>query len=84
MIRHHAPPPSSPVHKLDRRHTGRLGKRDNLLTGGGGGGGVRGAESYDRRKAWSSINRSVLSGIRIRNADPDPGARKCTKINQKN
>jgi hypothetical protein len=31
-------PPSSPVSKLDRRHTGRLRKGDNLLTGGGGGG----------------------------------------------
>jgi hypothetical protein len=26
------------------------------------GGGVRGAESYDRKKAWSSVNRSILSG----------------------
>ncbi len=51
--------PSS-VSKLDRRHTGRLRKRDNLMTGEWGGGG-RGAESYDR-KAWSSINHSVLSG----------------------
>ncbi len=31
------PFPLSPVNKLDRRHTGRLRKRDNLLTGGGGG-----------------------------------------------
>ncbi len=30
-------PPPPPVCKLDRRHTERLGKRDNLLTGGGGG-----------------------------------------------
>jgi hypothetical protein len=28
-----------------------------LLTGGGG----RGAESHDRKKAWSSINHSILS-----------------------
>jgi hypothetical protein len=27
-----------------------------------GGGGRRGTESYDRKKAWSSINRSILSG----------------------
>ena len=27
------PPPPSPVSKLDRRHTGRLRKKDNLLTG---------------------------------------------------
>ncbi len=30
------PPPSCPVSKLDRRHTGKLKKRDNLLTGEGG------------------------------------------------
>jgi hypothetical protein len=46
------PPPSSPVSKPDRQHTGRLRKRDNLLTGEGGGG----AKSYDGEKAWSSIN----------------------------
>ena len=46
------------------RHTGRLEKRDKLLKGEGGEGGGRGAESYDRRKAWPSINRSILSGIR--------------------
>jgi hypothetical protein len=28
----HSSPPPSPVSKLDRRHTGRLRKRDNLLT----------------------------------------------------
>jgi hypothetical protein len=34
MIRLLAHPlPPSPVSKLDRRHTGRLRKRDNLLTG---------------------------------------------------
>ncbi len=39
-------PPPSPVSKLDRRRTGTLRKRGNLLTregGGGGGGGQRGA-----------------------------------------
>jgi hypothetical protein len=40
--------PPSPISKLDRRHTGRLRKRDNLLTWGGGG---RGAKSYDCEKA---------------------------------
>ncbi len=37
-------PLPSPVRKLDRRHTGKLGKRNNLLTGGegvDGGGGWR-------------------------------------------
>ncbi len=34
----HPPPPPSPVSKFDRRrrHTGRLRKRDNWLTGEGG------------------------------------------------
>ncbi len=31
-----APPPPSPVSKLDRRNTGRLRKKDKLLTGEGG------------------------------------------------
>jgi hypothetical protein len=44
--------------KLDRRHTGRLRKRDNKLTGDGGGGGDK---SYVAEKAWSSINHSILS-----------------------
>ncbi len=30
-----SPPPTSPVSKLDRQHTGRPRKRDNLLTGEG-------------------------------------------------
>jgi hypothetical protein len=47
-------PPPSPVSKLDRRHTGRLLKRDNFLTGEGEGVG-EGAKSYDGEKAWSSI-----------------------------
>jgi hypothetical protein len=34
-----------PLSKLDRRHTGRLRKIDNLLTGEGGG-----AKSYEARK----------------------------------
>jgi hypothetical protein len=57
-IRLHAPPPLPPVSKLDRRHTGRLRKRENLLTRGGGGG--RGDEPYARRKAWDSINQSIV------------------------
>jgi hypothetical protein len=43
-------PPPSPSSKLDRRHAGRLRKRDNLLTGEGGG---RGAKSYEGQKALS-------------------------------
>ncbi len=40
--------PLSPISKLNRRHTGRLRKRDNLLTGGGSG-------RRDSEKALSSI-----------------------------
>jgi hypothetical protein len=32
---------------------------------GGEGWGGRGAESYDRKKAWSSINHSILSCVRV-------------------
>ncbi len=68
------PPPVSSVIILDRRHTGRLRKRDNLLTvkGGKGGGG---AESYDRKTSWSSINYSILSDWkypRVKAAMPRP------------
>jgi hypothetical protein len=61
-----APPPPllpPPVSKLDWRHTGRL--IDNLLKGVGEGVGER-AISYDGEKAWSSINHSILSGVRIK------------------
>ncbi len=40
------PPPPPPVSKLDRRHEGRLKKRDMLPAGEEGG-----AKSYDRKKA---------------------------------
>ncbi len=43
-------PAPAPVFNLDRQHTGRLRKTDNLLTGQGGRGGG-GAKSYDRKKA---------------------------------
>jgi hypothetical protein len=54
------PHPHPVPHTKFAQHTGRLRKRDNFLTGkwvGGGGG----AKSYDGQKAWSSINRSILS-----------------------
>ncbi len=41
-----------------RRATNRKTEKERQVaewTGGGGGGGGRGAESYDRKKAWSSI-----------------------------
>ncbi len=56
-----APRPSpSLFNKLDQRHIGRLRKRDKLLTGEGEGGG-RGAKSHDCKRAWSSLNHSILS-----------------------
>ncbi len=42
-------PPPSPVSKLDRRHTGRLRKKDNLLTEEGGGGA---GEGPNHTTAW--------------------------------
>jgi hypothetical protein len=51
------------VSKLDRRHTGQLRKRGNLLTGEGGRGWAWNRNiRYDLKKVWSSINHSVLSG----------------------
>ncbi len=47
------------VSKLDRRQTGS--QKERQLADGMGGG--RGAESYDRKKAWSSMNYSILSGF---------------------
>ncbi len=53
------PSSTSPVRKLDRGQTGRLKKRDSLLTGGGGG--ERRAELYHRKKPQSFTNHSILS-----------------------
>ncbi len=50
-----------PVSKLDRRHTGRLRKRDKLLTGEGGKRVSEGPVHMTGKKAWSSINHSVVS-----------------------
>jgi hypothetical protein len=59
----HLLPTPLPVCKFDRRHTERLSKRYNSLTGAwGGGGNERGAKSYDGEKAWFSINHSIRSG----------------------
>jgi hypothetical protein len=67
MIWLHIPTPfTSPlISKLDRRHTERLRKEERQLADGRGGGGRggRGAESYDRKKAWSFKNHSILSGF---------------------
>jgi hypothetical protein len=48
----------TPVSKLDQQNAGRLRKR-------GGGRGGRGAESYERKKAWFSLNHSTLSACYI-------------------
>jgi hypothetical protein len=51
-------PPLSSFSKLDRRHTERLRKRDNLLTGEGGEGGG-GAKSYGGKIIHYSLLCSV-------------------------
>jgi hypothetical protein len=58
-------PSPSPVSKLDRRHKGpRKTEKERQLAEGRRwvAGGGRGAESHDCKKAWSSINHSILSG----------------------
>jgi hypothetical protein len=61
LLPHLLPPPFS---KLDRRHTGRLSKRDNLLTGLGGGGEMGEEPNHTTAtKAWFSINDSRLSDM---------------------
>ncbi len=51
------PPHPPPVSKLDRRQTGRLRKRDNLLIGEGG----RGAKSARKPGALKIIQYSLVS-----------------------
>jgi hypothetical protein len=55
----HPLPPSS-VSKLDPQQTGKTEKERQLAEGREGEGGGRGAESNDRKKAWSSINYFIL------------------------
>jgi hypothetical protein len=60
VVRLHARPvPPSPVIKLSLFLSLPLCRRPSLLTGEGG----SGARSYDRKKAWASINRLILSGL---------------------
>ncbi len=54
-------PPPSPVRKLDWRNTGRLRKRDNLLTGEGKKGWGRRQIIRPQESQALSINHSVLS-----------------------
>jgi hypothetical protein len=59
------PPPSlptSPVRKLSQFLNHCVCRRSSLMTGEGGGGSGRGAESHERKKAWASMNSSILSG----------------------
>ncbi len=56
------PPPVS-VSKLERATHRKIEIERQLAHGKGGEEGGRGAESYDRKKAWSSVNHSILSGL---------------------
>jgi hypothetical protein len=53
------PTPTLPSVRSTSEHTGRLRMRDNFWRERGEAGG-RGAESYGRKKAWSSINHSIF------------------------
>ncbi len=60
------PIPSSPVSNLDRLTHRKTKKKRQLADGRGReGGGGQGAEPWDRKKAWSSKNHSILSGPRF-------------------
>ncbi len=62
-LAHPPSPPTSPVRKLERRHTGKRWKRDNLLTGEGGGQIIRQRESLVLSKSFNTLW-SVLSYYR--------------------
>jgi hypothetical protein len=58
-----SPYPSSPASKLSIFLSLPVCRRSVLYwRGGGGAGDGRGAKSYDREKAWPSINHSILPG----------------------
>ncbi len=59
----HPPPPPPPVSKLSLFLSLLVYRRSRFLTGEEEGSGGRGAKSYDREKAWSSINHSLLSAV---------------------
>jgi hypothetical protein len=59
----YTPPPHSPVSKLDRRHTRRLRKRDNLLIGEGKGWGRR--QIIRLGESLVLYNNSLLSVLNV-------------------
>jgi hypothetical protein len=69
-----APRPLSPVGKLSLLLSPPVCRRSSLLTGRGGGGG---AESSHRKKAWPSINYSLLSGQPPPSPSPFPPPALC-------
>jgi hypothetical protein len=71
----------SPVSKLCRRNKGRLRKRDNSMKGEEGRGRGR-SQSYDREKAWSSINHAILS-VTDHRGRMHAGFRAGTQVNYK-
>jgi len=64
-------PPLLRLFRLKARPaTHRKNEQERRLSDGrGSSGGGRGAESYDRKKAWFSINQSVLSGMYVANSN---------------
>jgi hypothetical protein len=64
------PPPPSP--SVTQRKTE---KERQFADGREGGEGGRGAESYDRKEAWSSINRSIISNPVRCGVSPRPTCR---------
>ncbi len=61
LCAHPLPPPLPPVRST--RDTQEDWEREHNLLTGERGEGWGGAEWYDRKKAWSSINHSILSGV---------------------
>jgi hypothetical protein len=60
--------PSPPPRSVSRPATHMKTKKERQLAdgrggGGGGYGGEQGAESYDRKKAWYSVNHSILYAL---------------------
>jgi len=82
-----SPTPSSPVSKLDRRHTGRLKKRKNLLSDRGKGMGEEPNQTTARSMVLSSVNYLILSVFREGGGDvggswkSGPGHSEHTHIN---